>query len=240
MANPYTGNGVNIAGTGGGGGSWSTSTTNTTSVAVMTATALNTFTYTYNITSPNLSNLSEWLWEWWTSLERYFTKADDAIISLHAIPLASSVVSKSGQNNTSYYISVGNSDTEIEGKLITKNITLDCKTITLNEYSGSFLDYDSNTQVSLYLPYIGTVQLDTAIVMNKEINIKYNIDLFTGNCVANVFVGDITSGGTTPPKSLMYSFNGNCAYEIPTSSINYSEMILGVIGTAAKVATALI
>lgn len=237
MANPYA---HHIAGTGGGNGSWIETTTNTTSVALPTMTALNTFTYTYNITSPNLANLSEWLWQWWTSLERFFTKADEAIISLHAVPLASSTVSKSGQNNTSYYISVGDSDTEIEGKLITKNVTLDCKTITLNEYSGSFLDYDSNTQISLYLPYIGTVQLDPAIVMNKEINIKYNIDLFTGNCVANVFVGDITSGGTTPPKSLMYTFNGNCAYEIPTSSINYSELILGAISTAAKVATALI
>lgn len=233
MANPYTGNGANIAGTGGGSGSWSTSTTNTTSVALPTLSVINTFTHTYNVTLADLQNICDYLWSIWSSLERYFTKADDAIVACYIIPIASSKISTSSTNNTSYYITMGADELPYQGKLITKGYTLSCGSVTIDEYSGSFLDYDENTQISLYLPYIGTVQLDTAVVMGKTITVKYNIDVYTGNCVANVFV---KLDGTT--DTLVYSYNGNCAYQIATSSINYTDTILGVISAAAKIGAA--
>lgn len=231
MANPYAGGGV--ATTGGGNGSWNSSTTNITSVGLPTLSVIDTFTHTYNVTLAELQNICDYLWNIWTSLERYFTKADDAIVSCYILPIASSKISTGSTNNTPYYVTLGADETPYQGKLITKGYTLNCGSVTIDEYSGSFLDYDENTQISLYLPYIGTVQLDPSIVMGKTISVKYNIDVYTGNCVANVFV---KLDGTT--DSLVYSYNGNCAYQIATSSTNYSEAILGVISAAVKIGVA--
>lgn len=243
MANPYSGGGN--ATTGGGGGSWSTSSTNTTSVSLPNISELNSFTHTFNITATTLNDIGNYLMgddptttdgikEILSYLVRHFTKTDEAVVAIYMLPVAptSNVLLVTG-NKTEYGISFGFNRTKFSGKMITKAITIACGSVTVDEYSGSFLDYNEDTQISLYLPYIGTVQLDANIVMGKTITVSYNLDPMTGNVTANVLV---KLDGTN--NTLMYSYNGNCSYQIAFSSINYTDMILRTIGASVQLAAA--
>lgn len=235
MANPYA---HHISNTGGGNGSWYENSDVLNEIPIPSLSVLNGFTHTYNVTIGTVRNVTNYMWNLWTSLERQLTKADDCLISLTMLPLPSSFISHDDVNNDSYVITAGYLSLPYNGLLITKGLALDCGRVTINEYSGSFLDYDENTQISLYLPYIGSVELDPQLVMNKDLRLVYTIDPFTGNCVANVYVGSI--GAADSNLNLMYTFNGNCGYQIPMSSGNYSDMILEVIGMAAKIVAAVI
>lgn len=223
MANPYSSGGN--ATTGGGNGNWSTSTDTINSFSLPTIRYNSAFTNTYEVAYATLKSLSDYFWNPLTSFERYFTKADDAILSCYLLPIPESAL---GTLST-YNITVGNKETGYTGKLLSGGITLDCGSITVSEYSGSFLDYNQYTQISLYLPYMGTVSLDANIVMGRTINVKYNIDLYSGNLTAMVYVDG----------SLSYQYDGNCAYIIATTSLNFAEMITNTVATAARIIMAL-
>ena len=242
MANPYA---HNASTTGGGNGSWWSTTTNTTSVSLPNMAQANKFSHTYIVTSDMLSNIAAYLWSDDTTnpvqdvvnnFTRKFTGTDDSVIALYMIPITptTSGTTVSG-NNTDYGITFGSNRTDYVGKLVTKAVQVKCGSIDVEEYSGSFLDYNDNTQLSLFLPYIGTVQLDANIVMGHKLTVTYNVDLLTGNCVANVFVRLDGKDDT-----LMYSFDGNCSYQLPTSSINYADMIGTTIGAGLSALGALI
>ena len=107
--------------------------------------------------------------------------------------------------------------------------------VDIEENWGSFLDY-SHTQIELYLPFIGVVDVDTAEVMGGSIALEYTVDFLTGMCVANVncnrFV-DLPDGTKKNQKS-QHSYQGNCSMSLPLSQQQYGNMIGSLInaGTA--------
>lgn len=220
MANPYSGGGN--ATTGGGGGSWDTTSAVINDYARPTSNAnVAGFTSCYFVTDENMKKLRNYLWEFWSGIERYFGKADDAILGNYMLPIAPSTIS-----GTPYKIMLGACNTGATGTVPTNQyVQLDFGSTTVDKFSGTFLDYNQNTQVSLYLPYIGTVPLDTNVVMGKTLNVKYVVDLYTGNLMAHVYVDG----------SLTYQYEGNCSYNVATSSVNYTETVKGAVTTAASV-----
>lgn len=60
---------------------------------------------------------------------------------------------------------------------------------TVPLYFRNFLDYAPYTKIEMYLPYIGFVQLDTNMVMNKTVSVEYVVDYFSGKCTAFIKVG---------------------------------------------------
>ena len=102
--------------------------------------------------------------------------------------------------------------------------------IDIYENWGSFLDY-TNTQIELYLPFIGCVDIDTAEVMNGSIDLDYTIDFFTGMCVANVCCNRTveTPDGEVYTQYAQHSYQGNCAINVPLSQIQYGNMIGSLI-----------
>lgn len=46
---------------------------------------------------------------------------------------------------------------------------------------GSFLDFAPYTNVNLYLPYYGTIQLPTNLVMRQKLRVQYYVDFTTGS-----------------------------------------------------------
>ena len=111
----------------------------------------------------------------------------------------------------------------------------DFGSVDIEENWGSFLDY-SHTQIELYLPFIGVVDVDTAEVMGGSIALEYTVDYLTGMCVANVncnrFV-DLPDGTKKNQKS-QHSYQGNCSMSLPLSQQQYGNMIGSLInaGTA--------
>lgn len=103
---------------------------------------------------------------------------------------------------------------------------VDCGTYTLTEMYGSALDYNPYTRVQLYLPYIGTVDLNTDEVMGKTLHVYYRIDVVTGLCCAYVQVDD----------DILYQFTGHCALFQPITSADFSGYLNAAIAAAKTVA----
>lgn len=104
---------------------------------------------------------------------------------------------------------------------------IDCGSYTLKEMYGSALDYNPYTRVQLFLPYIGTVDLNTDEVMGKTLHIYYRIDVVTGVCCAYVKAN----------SDILYQFTGHCALFQPITSADFSGYLNAVIAAAKMVAS---
>ncbi len=176
----------------------------------------------YTPTLSQLQSLGSFLWSDAFSLDTFkkiFSDPWEAILGLSILG-----VGVSGGTDTEVHI--GNIDTDIYmPKLSSQYYKFNCGSITLKETWGSYLDYNPYTKVSIYLPFIGTHALNVDDIMGKTINLKYNIDVLSGACVAN-----IQCGGT-----VLYSFTGSCSATIPLSGNSYTNMINGILGVATSI-----
>lgn len=105
--------------------------------------------------------------------------------------------------------------------------------LNIKPYYNSYLDYAPYTSISLYLPFIGQVSINTNEVMGGNIAVKYRIDFCTGACVAYITCTD-KNGRTT-----YYQFSGNCAAGIPVAAQDGGAMnrIMGVFSSIGGLAS---
>lgn len=175
--------------------------------------------HVYNPTSSEVSALGSWLWSAniIDQIVRLFTNPMEAIIGLHAVYAEPTV-------SGSQAIVVGNLTSNVSARVVTKQYaTVDCGTVWLTEYFGNVFDYEPFTKVSIFLPFIGIVDLNVADVMRASISVTYNIDMYTGACIAMVNVSRDGAGG------VLYEYSGCCAIQYPISAANYSSMLQGII-----------
>ena len=106
-------------------------------------------------------------------------------------------------------------------------VEIDCGSIRVSALYGSYLDYLSNIQI--YLPFIGYVPLENYDVIEHNLNVVYQIDLVTTDCVCKIYVDG----------SCKYQFKGTCGYALPVIGYNSLTTVLktvaqiGAIGAAA-------
>lgn len=194
----------------------------------------------YKITKTNLGALAECLYG--TTLFGLITNLAinplDFIVSLNIFPCAPSVGSDT-------HLMLGkwvcdDSGTGLGANVLGKPLSsqfkvIDFGTVNIYENWGSFLDY-THTQIELYLPFIGMVDIDTAEVMDGNIALSYTIDFLTGMCVANVNCNrdvELPDGLVKHQKS-QHSFQGNCAMTVPLSQQSFGNILGSLInaGTA--------
>ena len=143
----------------------------------------------------------------------------DAIVSLHALPFSPTV-------NGPTKIWIGNFDTELTSPEVTSQyITVDCGTLNVEEYWGSALDYSPYTRAEIYLPFCGVKDVSIEDVMNSVLEVKYNIDVLTGDCIAFLKCG----------QSVLYHFEGNCKMQIPLTSKTTDAITNAGLGIGAIV-----
>lgn len=87
-------------------------------------------------------------------------------------------------------------------------------TINFNEYFNSFLDYEPYTKIQIYLPYCDFIDIDVNFYMNKKLEIYFEVDFSTGNCMY-LFVVD---------NDMIESHNGKIGIDIPLSQANGAEI----------------
>lgn len=116
---------------------------------------------------------------------------------------------------------------------------LDCGSVYISEYSGSFLDYGGMSNIKIFLPYCGTFGLKTNEVMGSTLHLQYLIDLLSGACVAELKVTRSRSTVSSDPdlKSVLYRFNGNIFQQVPISNVDYSNIIKSQMGILSSVGT---
>ena len=214
--NPYAFDGV--SGMGGGDGKFNLDSDGTTSVPdlpTIDAADLG-FVTMYCPNKSQLKALSDFMWSDAFNLATYkklFTDPMDSIIGLAIVPVEPSI---GGSKNVMF----GTIDSGVNMNYMTSQyVQLDCGSVDIDKYVGSFLDYDY-TKISIYLPYIGFRPLDTDDVMGRTISVTYNVDCLSGACAAFVSV----SG-----RGVMYAYNGSCISNIPLTATNFSGAIQNAV-----------
>lgn len=171
--------------------------------------------------------LASYLWsgatEFYENLTKMFNDPMDSIISLSLAPIQPSVGSSSIIEICKYAIN------NVTGNPLTSQYaSLNCGTVKISPYWGNALDYAPYTKASIYLPFIGTQELNIDDVMNRTVGVIYNIDLLSGACACLI----------TCDGSVMYNFSGNVISQIPVSGKNALEMYKSVISAVTNTALA--
>lgn len=180
----------------------------------------------YNPTQAQLNSFGAWLWSsnFIDQVLKLFNNPMQSIIGVHKIFAAPSI---SGSNN----ITVGYLDSGVSANVVgAQYTTINCGSVSVREQFGNVFDYE-DTQVRLYLPFIGIVQLDTADVMRGSVSVVYHVDVITGACLAEVKVTRDGGGGT------LYQFSGDAAVRYPISSGSYMGVVSGVLGVVGGIAS---
>lgn len=179
----------------------------------------------YNPTNGEINSFGSWLWSsnFVDQLLKMFNDPMQAIISLHKVFCSPSV---SGRDT----IKVGYLDSGVSANVVSgQYVTIDCGTVNLAEQYQSVFDYPPFTDVTIYLPFVGFVRLDTNDVMRGSINVVYNIDVLTGACLAEVKVTRDMFGG------VIYQYSGDCSVHYPLSSGSYMGIVSALLGVAGTV-----
>ena len=166
-------------------------------------------TSTFHMTKERLVQLGQFLWG--SSIFDEFSLINnnpiENIISCKAIPYAI--------NGTTQEIILGNVKTGVNGEKISQNFSKQTiGSVAIAEHYKNFLDYAPYTNVIIYLPYIGFKELDTSLVMGKTLRIEYTLDVITGGCLAQIYVGKIR----------LYEFTGNIGVDISITASNRAQV----------------
>lgn len=130
----------------------------------------------YSLTPLQMKNFRSWLWttDWVDNLKKIRTEPMQNIIgiSIADVPIST------GLNAIIY---VGNVASTVSANVISNSfVELDCGEITLDEYYGSFADYEPFIATTLYLPKVGFVQIPADVCVNNTIKVVYHIELSSG------------------------------------------------------------
>lgn len=180
----------------------------------------------YNPTLSQINAFGAWLWSdnFIEQIKKLFNDPMQAIIGLHKVYATPAI---SGAQN----IKVGYLDSGVSANVVSNQYTtIDCGTVTLSEYFHNVFDYAPYTQINLYLPFIGIVNLDNADVMRSSIHIIYHVDVLSGACLAEVKVTRDGAGGT------LYQYTGNASVTLPISSGSYMGIVTSIASIAGGIA----
>lgn len=89
---------------------------------------------------------------------------------------------------------------------------------------GDFLDF-TRTKFTLFLPFVGSVNIDTSAFQWGTLKVRYIIDVYNGNIVYWVYTKCVDC-----EKDQLYgTYSGNCAIQIPITGVGENGSMLGKI-----------
>lgn len=179
----------------------------------------------YKMSMSQLTKLSTELWSSniFTQLSNTVIKPTDFVVSLNMIPLnvaGTNRLIKAGQ-----FLLNGAEGTVVN----TQYVRLECGEVTINKKWGGAIDYQ--TDISLFLPYVGVVELGTNDVMGATVGVYYTVDIMTGNFICSIRV--VREGF----QAILYQYNGNCAANYPITSADFSTIANATLGLTMSMAT---
>ena len=171
----------------------------------------------YNPSIAEMRALASYMWSSLSDLDVNAIKkivADpmDTILGLSMIPV-------SIPSGGSQVVKVGGISTNVSMNLAgNQYVKVECGSINIKEYWGSYLDYSPYTKISLFLPYIGFVDLNTDLVQKKTLSVNYHVDILSGGCIAFVMAsGDVIG-----------QYSGQCSISIPVTSSDWTNTIIAM------------
>lgn len=144
----------------------------------------------YKVTEPQMISFRKWLWssDWQDNIKKIRT---DPMQNIIGVSIADIDINTTSESN----IYIGNVKSDATGSIIANSfIEVDCGTITLDEYYGTFADYEPFVATTLYLPKVGFVQIPADVVMNNSIKVVYHIELSSGEGLCYVYITNTRDG----------------------------------------------
>lgn len=179
--------------------------------------------------NPSLSQVKALASYMWAGLfdvatfKKIFADPMDCILGFNMLPVAI-------PNGGTAEVVVGNISTGVSmTKAAGQWVELDCGSVTIDKPFGNYLDWSPYMKWSIYLPYIGTVDLSTDDIMGHTIHLVYHVDVLSCACVAYLEVDG----------RVMYQWTGSCGYSIPVTGENFRQMIANIVNIAANLGGAI-
>lgn len=183
--------------------------------------------------TPDLTTLNAVAAYMWSSnfdidqIKKIFANPIDAILGLHIVPCA---ITPAGQKEIKV---AGFGTGQYSGYTTNQYVTVNCGSVAIPKKWGSYLDYSPYTKTQIWLPFIGFREINIDDIQGKTISLQYIIDILSGACVAEVLIP--CDDGTT---SVLYSFTGSCAAEIPITSADMRGAISAAMSIAGSAVAA--
>ena len=172
----------------------------------------------YIPSTSDLASLAQYLWAGSfdpDNFKKLFADPMDAIIGLQIVPVTATEI---GTTPDTLY--VGNISTGLSmPKASRQYVPVDCGSLSIPRRLGSYLDYSPHTEMQLYLPYIGFVDISPDDCMGGTVSVKYMVDIIGGTCVAQVKCND----------HVLYEYAAACSCQVPVSAGQYQNIVLGAV-----------
>lgn len=175
---------------------------------VGTDVGLNLLTTSYVLTNTQVQELGKYIWadDFITAIKQINNSPIENIVGLKVMPCT--------VDSTPSTITLGNVDIAINGDKVTNVPIINIGSYSFKGYYGNFLDYAPYTQASIFLPFIGFVELDPAQFTGHTLNVKYAFDIINGMCKAMLFADGI----------YVESHDGKCGVDVPLVASNRSSI----------------
>lgn len=175
----------------------------------------------YQVDLANLNQLTSFLWSdgFIDTIKKLQNNPMENIQKLFYLPYDVEV-------SASETVKIGNTDSNIQGNRIVKQFQeINFGNIDITEYYGNTLDY--NTELAIYLPFIGEKTLNIYDIMGGSLNLKYRVDILTGNCIAILSI--VRKQNDVTLNSVLYTYIGDMSNSVPLTSTqnNFFKQILG-------------
>lgn len=189
----------------------------------------------YWISNSMVQNFFRWFWNdlgnmsdfrnWLEGIQGMFANLNEAIVSLRYYPIPEIFFGgtvgddKIVLANTHY----GESLNIKRVNKTTPNI-VDIGTYSIKEHFKSFCDYAPYTQIRLYLPLFGWVDLDTNLVMGTTLKIKSSFDIMSSTLQYFIFANN----------TLINTVNANVDCEIPFTLQSFNDRQRAIVNNVAS------
>ena len=173
----------------------------------------------YKPDNSQLRSIAAKLWDptAWEAIKQMFTNPMDALLGLAIVPVAPLVTSPED-------VYLGRYNTRVSVPRVSSDyVTIDCGSVAIKKFYGSYLDHDPYTKYTLYLPYIGELDINADEITGKTVHIKYHCNVVTGDCVAIVMID----------SRVCYTAMGNIIRQLPLSQTDFSSIIQTAVSAAA-------
>ena len=170
-------------------------------------------TSSYALTPTRAQGIGDFLWgaDFLTNIKLINNNPIENIVSCKLFPL-------NFTNGTEQSVKIGNVTASTQGiKLSNTLYKYDSSVYKIPKFYDDnldFMNYAPYTKIELYLPFIGLKEIPTDLCMDKNIQIKWIIDVVTGTLQTNLHING----------KLTFIFNSNIGADIPLTAQNLSQV----------------
>ena len=190
----------------------------------------------YVVSDSELHNLSDWLWQ--DDIIKYLSSLFsnnplECIINTNLLPFTPT---SSGSENI---IIGGKTSTASGAKLSTQYMSFNFNYNGLTSHLwGSALDYERGLKCTLYIPFVGQVNISTNLCAYTHLTLRYIIDVISGQGIV-ALLSSKSSGTWDNDRNdiVVDTWSFNCASTVPLARRDISGLISGAIGATASIAS---